>query len=326
MADFDAVKHAKREVEAELLARPGVTGVGVGFKEAGGELTDEIAIRVYVENKRVAEQLAAGEAIPAEIGGHRTDVIESSRPRHAVPSDYKRPVPAGYQFQVIGIPNAEYGTTGCFVTKNPPGSSAPVYMLTCYHILFPAGTVWQDWSVNQPSFSPDPTTRFNKIGDAQDDAGDAKYGGEVDAALVELLSGTQYENYAWRLGWIHAAEPGYLGDVVWKHGMTTLRTCGKIVDADFSAVWPGGVTLTGQLRIQFTAQGSDPGQSSFCQQGDSGAAVIKYGSNGVVLLAGLLCGYAEAAGGDAIANEINNVFSALGVTLATLGQTGKAPS
>ena len=39
-------------MEEELLGRPGVTGVDVGYKDVGGEPTDEIAIRVMVEKKK----------------------------------------------------------------------------------------------------------------------------------------------------------------------------------------------------------------------------------------------------------------------------------
>ena len=46
------VLQKKQRVEAELLALPGVTAVDVGFKEIGGQLTDQISIRVHVVQKR----------------------------------------------------------------------------------------------------------------------------------------------------------------------------------------------------------------------------------------------------------------------------------
>jgi hypothetical protein len=78
MADVDEVIAAKRQVEEELLARPGVTGVGVGFREVGGELTDETVIRIYVEAKRPADEVPSDLLIPSEINGHRTDVVEKT--------------------------------------------------------------------------------------------------------------------------------------------------------------------------------------------------------------------------------------------------------
>jgi len=45
MPDLDAMIKAKSAAAATLLKLPGVTGVGVGYREKGGE-TDECTIRV----------------------------------------------------------------------------------------------------------------------------------------------------------------------------------------------------------------------------------------------------------------------------------------
>lgn len=49
---------------------------GVGFKETGGELTDTVALTVYVPEKRPESELSAEEVIPPEFAGHPTDVVE----------------------------------------------------------------------------------------------------------------------------------------------------------------------------------------------------------------------------------------------------------
>jgi hypothetical protein len=67
---------AKQEVEDELLKRPGVTGVGVGYREKGGQETDEIVILVYVAQKRPLHEVPPELRIPPEIRGFKTDVIE----------------------------------------------------------------------------------------------------------------------------------------------------------------------------------------------------------------------------------------------------------
>lgn len=66
-------RRVKEMVESELLSRPGVTGVDVGYKEVGGKPTDVIAIRVYVAMKG---DVAANQIVPREIQGIPTDVIE----------------------------------------------------------------------------------------------------------------------------------------------------------------------------------------------------------------------------------------------------------
>ena len=71
--DETAIREIKREVEEDLLRRPGVTGVDVGYKVVGGEKTDQLAIRIYVENKG---QFDPGDAIPPSIHGVPTDVLQ----------------------------------------------------------------------------------------------------------------------------------------------------------------------------------------------------------------------------------------------------------
>jgi hypothetical protein len=67
------IQRIKEEVESELLKLPGVTGVDVGYRYAGGNKTDVLAIRVYVEEKKdVPEDVA----VPRQIQGVPTDVIE----------------------------------------------------------------------------------------------------------------------------------------------------------------------------------------------------------------------------------------------------------
>jgi hypothetical protein len=73
MASADEIRRVKEEVERELLKRPGVTGVDVGYKYVGRKETNILAIRVFVETKK---ELHGPDAIPKEIQGIPTDVIE----------------------------------------------------------------------------------------------------------------------------------------------------------------------------------------------------------------------------------------------------------
>ncbi len=59
-----------------------MTGVDVGPKYVNGRRTDELAIRVYVEKK---SDVAAADAIPEEIEGVPTDVIERTFVLHDEP-------------------------------------------------------------------------------------------------------------------------------------------------------------------------------------------------------------------------------------------------
>src|ERR1043165_4340078 len=67
------IVEAKRKAEADLLKLPGVTGVDIGFKEVAGQPTDQVAIRVLVEEKK---DVPKGQHVHKEIEGIPTDVIQ----------------------------------------------------------------------------------------------------------------------------------------------------------------------------------------------------------------------------------------------------------
>ena len=73
MPTVSEIRPVKKSAEAELLKRPGVTGVDIGYKFVDGKKTSTLAIRVYVEKKR---DVPAREAIPETISEVKTDVIE----------------------------------------------------------------------------------------------------------------------------------------------------------------------------------------------------------------------------------------------------------
>ena len=70
------IRRIKQEVETELLKLPGVTGVDIGYRIVGGAETGELAIRVYVAEKKAPEAVPASERIPETIQDIPTDVIE----------------------------------------------------------------------------------------------------------------------------------------------------------------------------------------------------------------------------------------------------------
>lgn len=73
MTDNEEIRRIKDEVESEILEIPGVTGVGIGYKYIGGKKTDEMAIIVYVKEKK---EVPDEDTIPPQIQGISTDVIE----------------------------------------------------------------------------------------------------------------------------------------------------------------------------------------------------------------------------------------------------------
>jgi hypothetical protein len=118
MPDWNALISAKSSIEADLLKRPGVTGVGVGYREKGGQLTDELVIRVYLESKRPLVEVPAESRIPTEIGGFKTDVIQKGHDVAAGLENYKRrPIVGGLEITRVGQGKQYYGSICCFVNK-----------------------------------------------------------------------------------------------------------------------------------------------------------------------------------------------------------------
>lgn len=77
-SELNAAIDELNKVRKEWLKRPGVTAVDVGYKIKGGELTDELAIRVHVQRKLPAEALPEHELFPERLGNFSVDVIEAA--------------------------------------------------------------------------------------------------------------------------------------------------------------------------------------------------------------------------------------------------------
>lgn len=74
METLDKIKAVKRKHEGELLKKRNVVGVGVGYKEVNGQMTEELTLVVMVKTKILSHELDPIDRIPREIEGVRTDV------------------------------------------------------------------------------------------------------------------------------------------------------------------------------------------------------------------------------------------------------------
>jgi hypothetical protein len=75
-ASVERAQSVKNTHEAELMSKPNVVGVGVGYRQRGGQQTDELGLIVMVENKLPSTQLSPQDVIPSEIEGVPVDVQE----------------------------------------------------------------------------------------------------------------------------------------------------------------------------------------------------------------------------------------------------------
>ena len=315
----------------QLLKRAYVVATGIGYKQIGGTKTDTLCIVCSVKEKVPASQLSGQDLVPAAVDGTPTDVVQTGVIRALqAPTGRFRPAPGGVS---VGHVSITAGTLGCWVIKN-----GQKVILSNNHVLansndaeigdailqpgpFDGGSSPQDHIANLTQFVPiafqgepsecqfanavisvfnlgcrmiDSNTRYKvtKI-QAEDN--------RVDAAIATPLNAADVKDEIINIGPIQGTVQGELGMAVKKSGRTTGFTTGEIQQVDVTANVQYGA---GQIAV-FTDQLLAGAMS---QGGDSGSAVLDDNNR----LTGLLF-----AGSDTttIINRIENVFSALGVSL-----------
>lgn len=70
------LNHVLEMYGAQLMQKPNVIGVGIGFRQVEGELTEERCLVVMVSQKLPEAQVSAEDVIPTEIDGAPVDVQE----------------------------------------------------------------------------------------------------------------------------------------------------------------------------------------------------------------------------------------------------------
>ena len=144
--DINRVFTAK-EKSKEILDKPGVVGMGIGYKTKGQDETDDLSVIVMVEQKMPVEALSAGELIPPHIYSAPTDVVEVGhlRPLKAR-TDKWRPAPGGVS---IGHYKITAGTLGIVVAERETGNKL---ILSNNHVLANSN----DATLGDPIYQPGP--------------------------------------------------------------------------------------------------------------------------------------------------------------------------
>jgi hypothetical protein len=329
--DLNRIRNILGSHRRQLLARANVVATGIGYKQSGGSKTETLCIVCSVKEKVPASQLSSQDLVPAAVDGAATDVVQIGVIRALqAPTDRFRPAPGGVSIGHVAI---TAGTLGCWVTKN-----GQKVILSNNHVLansndaeigdailqpgpFDGGSFPQDHIANLTQFVPisfqgDPsecqfanavTSIFNLV--CRMIGSNTRYKAtniqaqenRVDAAIATPLSADDVKDEILNIGPITGSVSGELGMAIKKSGRTTGFTTGEIQQVDVTANVQYGA---GQIAV-FTDQLLAGAMS---QGGDSGSAVVDENNR----LTGLLF-----AGSDTttIINRIENVFSALGVTL-----------
>jgi hypothetical protein len=329
--DLTTVRNAHQSHRISLLKRTNVVAAGVGYKITGGQKTSTLSVVCSVTQKVAPSSLASKDLVPATLDGVPTDVIETGVIRALQsPTDRHRPAPGGVS---IGHRDITAGTLGCLVKKD--GRSV---ILSNNHVLansnaaaigdpilqpgpYDGGRYPEDHIADLEQFVP-----INIIGTSSDCPtatgiaaflnGLARLFGSsvrlqaveqqpaenlVDAAIARPLNPEDVEDEILQIGSIQGSVEGQLGMVVKKSGRTTGFTTGDIQQVD--------VTVNVQYGEGKIAQFADQLMTGpMSQGGDSGSAVLNDGN----LLVGLLFAGSDT---NTIMNRIQNVFSALGVSV-----------
>lgn len=342
----ERVLHAERV----LLRLPGVTGVGFGWKETGGEVTESPALRVYVRRKVPRCELRRAELVPERLAGLATDVLPArtgvptvdleSAPRAALTSGLAiTNLKAWVDRPSSGREGAGLGTLGFFAgTRGPDGRMTPA-LVSNRHVLLAHGARCGDF-VYQPRYtrrdgvcvfhadSLDPVAAIADEGCADNYTygypGEAAQAYFVDCATARLLTARG----------VHATPelppPGVRGvtavkgvarvhplDVidgrsprVYKIGQASGITVGRVVDVAAPIATARGEQRLRNLIIR-DDRPADRRTGSFVEAGDSGALIVNERGAAV----GLLWGMGDGRPPEAYACHIHPLLHRLDVTL-----------
>lgn len=316
MKTLHEIRPIKRVEESKLLKLSGVTGIDVGYKYVKGKKTDELAIRVYVEEKKAEKDVPKDEVIPKTIEGVKTDVIQRKFVLHPlrvrldeieVKADTGRydPLKGGISIgpcRTVGG-YIYVGTLGAIVRDN--ATNDPM-LLSNFHVM----CVDDQWSAGDDMCQPSRPDGGHCPADIVGQLQRASLGGQVDCAVASHAA----RGYACEIvdiGSVTGTATANVGLAVRKRGRTTGLTYGTVdtVDLTVSIDYEDGlgiVTLTDQIGIEV-----DPERSvRFGDNGDSGSVVV----NDQRRVVGLY--FAGTDSGDyGVANPIQAVLSALNISM-----------
>lgn len=230
-------------------------------------------------------------------------VKDEIAPESPVYPDKVRPICGG-----IGVSNSQVGGIGT-IASVVTGSDGKAYILSNNHVLggnsAPLGSrITQPGGLDGGNEKTDTIATLSKF-IPYDTAG---YN-IVDAAIAEIEPGTEFytsavvddDNVVSMITDVRSAD---VGDRVKKHGRTSGKTTGEVIDTDFTTTmpYPGDKTLVfkDQLLINLDSYSGDSGSLIFDEDGYA---------------VGLLIGGSITEDGEryAVANKIKNVAAMLGI-------------
>lgn len=171
IADSRAFDAAHARAKKLFMTYPGVAGVAIGHKQTAGQYRDDIAIVVFVMEKRPEDDVPPAERIPPTFEGYPTDVrvVQTSHLHACDNSTQYTRIQGGIQIsqkanQTTGA--FENGTLACIVRKRNDVGRDNVYLLSNKHVLFQNNISGPGDPIYHP-FPPVPAT-FQSPGPSQE--------------------------------------------------------------------------------------------------------------------------------------------------------------
>lgn len=335
MAERTQVKSAKDSHKEEILQRPNVVGVGIGYKEVRGRQTEELVIKALVRQKVPVAGLPPQAIIPQRIDGVPTDVVAVGEIKaQQSRTERYRPAPGGVS---IGHYQVTAGTFGCVVRDRASGTRL---ILSNNHVLANSNAANPGDAILQPGavdggqvnediiaylerfypihFTTEPgncsfAQAFAELGNAiaaligskhrlntyQQEPGAYNL---VDAAVAKPINDGDILDEILEIGEISGTAEAFLGMAVRKSGRTTGLTTGEINVLDSTVDVSYGVGQVARFENQLVA-------GPMSQGGDSGSLVVAADSQAAV---GLLFAGSEQT---TIFNPIQAVLDSLEVDI-----------
>jgi hypothetical protein len=297
------------EVRWRLRHIPGISNIGVGAKEVGGEVTFDMAFRVYVDRKLPNDELIAAWRIPERIRGINTDVLPLSKTEMLADAGKYRPLKGGSQIKnqfVDGDNDLLAGTIGCLVRFDSPLQE--VCALSCEHVVN-AGQAGLQVVVGQPRYVTSCCCcTYNQIGRVVNyekntlvDCAVAVLDADISA---EVISSNTLNDVV-DIGTLTGVAQAVCFEAVRKRGRTTQLTTGTVVDVIFE---------NSQILVHPTGAAG----ARFAERGDSGSVIV----NSATQVIGLLWATDAATQTKGVANHIGEVMREMDITIAGQSNAG----
>jgi hypothetical protein len=307
-----------------LIALDGINGVGVGFRQDGDSLFEELAVRVLVAD---ASNVPPG--IPEEVDGIPVCLIETPvEPLQLPDTTLYSDLPGGAQIEQAPF---AAGTLGAIVQDKNTGN---LLGLTCHHVSGDTSTtLWQP--IAPPAVAGSPPDLTNAIGQTAAFVSPVTQtipvpagpllllGRDIDAAAIDMQlatsSGRTLSAGILDTGPVASTAAPQVGMFIKKRGSQTGLTRGQIIGLNLAVRWTGAQPPPGhdyymsrQYDI-FVNVALNPDRI-FARGGDSGSLVLLDDDSNTAV--GLLWAGIQGGGSSGYICDITHVEDQLGVTVA----------